>query len=137
MTLPPYSINIKKIISGFGYKNYGIIREVEQMKYEEYLESFYRITFKCRVEHRGIEREYKCYIFENRKDMERYCKENSIECREYNNKDYFLLNEEEIGSLVGQRITEVIIVSSEKRALIEEICKNAIRRGYKLKYKVV
>lgn len=104
-------------------------------RFLEYLYEWYHIIFKCRVEHRTVPRDFKCYIFANYNDKIEYCKKHNIKCDKDNNRDYFLLNEQNIGCLIGQRINEVILVSSNVEEIVQRICSEAIEKGYNLKFK--
>jgi len=112
------------------YNKYGDKMEKEL----EYLEYWYRTFFKCRITHRTVPRDFACYIFANRKDMERYCIENNLKYDKYVYPDYFLLNEENIGNIIGCRINKVHLISSSVPRLVQNICMEAMQEGYNIEF---
>lgn len=106
------------------------------MKEEEikYLSHFYQVFFKCRIKHKSVPWDCTCYIFANYNDMQEYCKKNKIKFDKYNYRDYFLLNENNVGCLIGQRFNKVILVSSNVEKLVDKICNEAVNEGYDIIY---
>ena len=99
----------------------------------EYFKQWYIIFFKCRITHKSVPWDCTCYIFANYEDMQNYCEKNKIKFSEYNHKDYYLLNEKNIGCIAGYRFNKVVLVSSNVYDLVKKICEEVIQDGYDVK----
>lgn len=87
---------------------------------------WYIALFRCRLcNYKKTGRKLICYIFANSQDMKEYCEINDINCENYRYNDYLLINEKTRINIIGTRITDVILVSSNVPEIVKKICEEA------------
>ena len=102
----------------------------------EYLEDYYKEILYCRLFHH--ESKIDCYIFKSFEEGKRYFEKNNLKDKKWCKNSNTIFISEDCGRvLAGLHIKNIYLVSTDHEKTIDNLCKEAIKKGYNITYKKI